>query len=139
MLARRVGLVLCGIVLAASGAAGVISGPDDWRTATTPAGRWLGPIELLYGVAGFAALWGLLHPGRWMWPVFGAWALAVVVAAALGTLIAAEPSERWLTTTYTVVVATVFVGAVVGYARRALANGGGDTPDSTSEPPATQG
>jgi len=130
VLARRVGLVLCGIVLAASGAAGVLNGPDQWRTATTPAGRWLGPIELLYGVTGFAALWGLLHPGRWMWPVFGAWAVAVIAAAALGTLISVEPSERWITTTYTVVVATVFVGAVVGYARRALTPRNGPSPES---------
>lgn len=130
MLARRVGLVLCGIVLAASGAAGVLDGPQQWRTAATSVERWLGPIELLYGVAGFAALWGLLHPGRWMWPVFGVWALTVIAAAALATLVSAEPSERWLTTTYTVVVATVFVGAVVGYARRALTPRDRDPPDS---------
>lgn len=135
MLARRVGLVLCGIVLAASGAAGVLDGPHQWRTATTSAERWLGPIELFYGVAGFAALWGLLHPGRWMWPVFGAWAVAVIAAAALGTLLSAEPSERWLTTTYTVVVATVFVGAVVGYVRRALTPRGGPTPESDEGAP----
>jgi hypothetical protein len=131
--------VLCGIVLAASGAAGVVSGIDDWRTPVTRADVWLGAIELLYGVTGFAALWGLLHPGAWMWPVFGAWALAVIAAAALGTLLAAEPSERWLTTTYTVVVATVFVGAVVGYARRALSNASGDAPGSQAEPPTTPG
>ncbi|MBI2071670.1 MAG: hypothetical protein HYW06_07590 [Gemmatimonadetes bacterium] len=130
MLARRVGLVLCGIVLAASGAAGVVSGPDQWRTATTSAERWLGPIALFYGVTGFGALWGLMHPGRWMWPVFGAWAVAVVAAAALGTLLSAEPPERFLTTTYTVVVATVFVGAVVGFARRALTRASGDGADS---------
>ncbi len=135
MLARRVGLVLCGIVLAASGAAGVVSGLDDFRTAVIPVGRWLAPIELLYGITGFAALWGLLHPGRWMWPIFGVWALAVIAAAALGTLLAAEPSERWLTTTYTVVVATVFVGAVVGYARRALAPRSGPTPESDEGAP----
>ncbi|HLB37329.1 MAG TPA: hypothetical protein VJL31_12220 [Gemmatimonadales bacterium] len=130
MVARRVGLVMCGIVLAASGAAGVLDGPDQWRTATTPAERWLAPIELLYGVTGFAALWGLLHPGRWMWPVFGAWALAVVAAAALATVIYSGPAERWLITTYSVVVATVFVGAVVGYARRALTPRNGPTPES---------
>src|SRR3972149_6694467 len=111
---------MCGIVLAASGAAGVLDGPDQWRTA----------IELLYGVTGFAALWGLLHPGRWMWPVFGAWALAVVAAAALATVIYSGPAERWLITTYSVVVATVFVGAVVGYARRALTPRNGPTPES---------
>ena len=139
MLARRVGLVLCGIVLAASGAAGVVSGLEDWRAPATSTATWLAMVELLYGVTGFAALWGLLHPGPWMWPVFGAWSLAVITAAALGTLLAAAPSERWLNTTYTVVVATVFVGAVVGYARRALASGGGDTPDSSAEPPTTSG
>jgi len=133
VLARRVGLVLCGIVLAASGAAGVLEGPEQWRTATTPVGRWLGPIELLYGVTGFAALWGLLHPGRWMWPVFGAWAAAVVAAAALATLVYVEPAERWLTTTYSVVVAMVFVGAVVGYARRALTRAG-EEPSDSKEP-----
>lgn len=130
MVARRIGLVLCGVVLAASGAAGVVSGLEDWRTAATAPGAWLAPVELLYGAAGFAALWGLLHPGRWMWPVFGVWALAVIAAAAIGTLISVEPSERWLTTTYTVVVATVFVGAVVGYVRRALTTGNRETPDS---------
>ena len=135
MLARRVGLVLCGIVLAASGAAGVLNGPDQWRTATTSAERWLGPIELLYGVTGFTALWGLLHPGRWMWPVFGAWALAVVAAAALATVIYSEPAERWLITTYSVVVATVFVGAVVGYARRTLTPRNGPTPESEEGAP----
>ena len=130
MLARRVGLVLCGIVLAASGAAGVIDGPGQWRTATTPAEHWLAPIELIYGVAGFAALWGLLHPGRWLWPVFGAWAVAVIAAAAIATLIYSEPAERWLITTYSVVVATVFVGAVVAYARRTLTPRDRPTPES---------
>jgi hypothetical protein len=33
---------------------------------------------------------------------------------------AAEPAARWLLTTSAVVVSTVFVGAVVGFARRAL-------------------
>lgn len=131
VLARRVGLVLCGIVLAASGAAGVVSGLEDWQAAATPGSRWLGPIELLYGITGFGALWGLLYPGRWMWSVFGVWAVAVIAASALGTLLQAAPAERWLTTTYTVVVAAVFVGAVVGYARRALAPR--DDPASRSE------
>src|SRR3989304_1229610 len=107
VLARRVGLVLCGIVLAASGAAGVLNGAGQWRTATPPAGRWLGPIELLYGVTGFAALWGLLHPGRWMWPVFGAWAVAVIAAAGLGTVLNSETAGRWLTHPHTVGVGRV--------------------------------
>jgi hypothetical protein len=117
---KRIGLVFCGIVLAASGAAGVLKGPEQWRAATTPAGYLLAAAQLVYGVTGFAVLWGLLRPGRWMWPVFGAWAVAVVISAALSTLMAAEPAARWLLTTSAVVVSTLFVGAVVGYARRAL-------------------
>lgn len=135
MLARRIGLVFCGILLAASGAAGVLNGPDQWRTAATPAARWLGAFQIAYGVTGFTTLWGLLHPGHWMWPVFGAWAIAVIAAAGLGTLIASEPAARWLTTTSAVVVSTVFVGAVVGYARRILTTGTGQDPES-QEPPA---
>ncbi len=130
MLARRIGLVFCGILLAASGAAGVLKGPEQWRAATDFTSHWLGASQLLYGVAGFAALWGLLHPGRWMWPVFGAWAVAVVAAAGLGTLAASEPAARWLLTTSAVIVSTVFVGAVVGYARRALKTGTGHEPES---------
>lgn len=119
-MARGIGLVFCGIVLAASGAAGVIKGPEQWRAAVTPTGYLLSAVQVVYGITGFIVLWGLLRPGRWMWPVFGAWAIAVVVSAALSTLMAAEPGARWLLTTSAVVVSTVFVGAVVGYARRAL-------------------
>jgi hypothetical protein len=117
---KRIGLVFCGIVLAASGAAGVIKGPEQWRSAATSAGYLLAVVQLVYGVTGFAVLWGLLRPGRWMWPVFGAWAVAIIVSTALSTLMAAEPAARWLLTTSAVVVSTLFVGAVVGYARRAL-------------------
>jgi hypothetical protein len=120
VLGRGIGLVFCGIVLAASGAAGVLKGPEQWRAATTPGGHVLGLVQLVYGVTGFVTLWGLLRPGRWMWPVFGAWAIAIIVSAALSTLMAAEPAARWLLTTSAVVVSTVFVGAVVGFARRAL-------------------
>jgi len=119
-MARGIGLVFCGIVLAASGAAGVLKGPEQWRAAAAPAGYLLAAAQLLYGVTGFAVLWGLLRPGRWMWPVFGVWAVAIVIATALSTLMAAEPAARWLLTTSAVLVSTVFVGAVVGYARRAL-------------------
>lgn len=119
-MARGIGLVFCGIVLAASGAAGVLKGPEQWRAAAAPAGYLLGAAQMLYGVTGFAVLWGLLRPGRWMWPVFGVWAVAIVLSTALSTLMAAEPAARWLLTTSTVVVSTLFVGAVVGYARRAL-------------------
>lgn len=135
MLARGIGLVFCGIVLAASGAAGVLKGPEQWRTAATPAGHLLGLVQLVYGVAGFAALWGLLRPGRWMWPVFGVWAVAVILSAALSTLMAAEPAARWLLTTSAVVVSTVFVGAVVGYARRVLRIGANDAPPFPEPPP----
>lgn len=119
-MARGIGLVFCGIVLAASGAAGVIKGPEQWRAAAGPAGYVLSAAQLVYGVTGFAVLWGVLRPGRWMWPVFGAWAIAIVISTALSTLMAAEPAARWLLTTSAVVVSTLFVGAVVGYARRAL-------------------
>ncbi len=125
MLARRIGLVFCGILLAASGAAGVLNGPGVWRNAETAAGHWLGAMQMIYGAAGFAVLWGLLRPGRWIWPVFGAWAVAVVAATSLATLAASQPAARWLLTTSAVIVSTVFVGAVVGYARRALTTGTG--------------
>lgn len=135
MLARGIGLVFCGIVLAASGAAGVLKGPEQWRAATTPVGHLLAAVQLVYGVTGFATLWGLLRPGRWMWPVFGVWAVAIILSAALSTLMAAEPAARWLLTTSAVVVSTVFVGAVVGYARRVLRMGSDDAPP-LKEPPA---
>jgi hypothetical protein len=48
---------------------------------------------------------------------------------------AAEPAARWLLTTFAVVVSTVFVGAVVGYARRVLRMGSDDAPP-LQEPPA---
>lgn len=134
MLARGIGLVFCGIVLAASGAAGVLKGPEQWGAAATPAGYLLGAVQLVYGVTGFAVLWGLLRPGRWMWPLFGAWAVAVILSAALSTLMAAEPAARWLLTTSAVVVSTVFVGAVVGYARRVLTT---RTDDPEPEGPTT--
>ena len=117
---RGIGLLFCGIVLAASGAAGVIKGPEQWRAASSPVGYVLAIAQLVYGTTGFAVLWGLLRPGRWMWPVFGVWAVAIVVSTALSTLLAAEPAARWLLTTSAVVVSTVFVGAVLGFARRAL-------------------
>ena len=126
---RGIGLVFCGIVLAASGAAGVLKGPEQWRAAAAPAGYLLGAAQMVYGVTGFVVLWGLLRPGRWMWPVFGVWAIAIILSASLSTLMAAEPAARWLLTTSAVVVSTVFVGAVVGYARRALRDAGQPEPE----------
>jgi hypothetical protein len=117
-----VAMVLTGI----TGCMGLLNGPRELGSATTPLQQSVSIGVTLYGVLGVLAAIGLWRRRPWSVTVATAWALVVCYVATVASFAFSDPGFEQQGTTAGVIgacVSTLLIGALVVWAARVSTSG----------------